>query len=179
MQGQNNTPAGPDLRVGPQAAPRQRKVTAKSTSQRLHYQSLRLRWCLWFLRRQCRQAGTRLHANVTQWMYRHTRLRRRLRWCALVCAGDGFPAPGGGISAAGTGESLWRPSLAAVFFADAGGAYPWLLTKTEGRMPAAMPVMRPATRTMTAHHPKRSGQVNHIIYCGVYGSPGVWPWCCG
>ena len=84
MQGQNNTPAGPDQRVGPQAAPRQRKVTAKSTSQRLHYQSLRLRWCLWYLRRQCRQAGTRLHANVTQWMYRHTRLRRRLRWCALV-----------------------------------------------------------------------------------------------
>lgn len=84
MEGDKDTPAGPDATAVSQAAARQRKVTAKSTSQRLHCLFLRLRWCLWYLTRQCRQAGARLHASVTQWMYRHTRLRRRLRWCALV-----------------------------------------------------------------------------------------------
>ncbi|MCU6243805.1 hypothetical protein [Enterobacter asburiae] len=80
MEGDKDTPAGPDATAVSQTAARQRKVTAKSTSRRLHYLLLRLRWCLWYLTRQCRQAGARLHANVTQWMYRHT----RLRWCALV-----------------------------------------------------------------------------------------------
>lgn len=44
----------------------------------------RLRVIIRWSGRRCRRAGIQIRAHAARWMQRHTRLRRRVRWCALV-----------------------------------------------------------------------------------------------
>lgn len=79
MQGEQKTSAT-GRQTADSPAPRMPHQAPQTKPPRLRRLRVTLRWSC----RGCRRAGAQLHARTALWMQHHTRLRRRLRWCALV-----------------------------------------------------------------------------------------------